>query len=79
MSIRVAKTVWGFDPKWVRIELFDAHDQPLGIVRFEPNRACSPEELSQTCRRSVHRYGSLRQAAAGLVALLTSERIPSST
>lgn len=37
MDAHFRKTVWNWDPRWIRVEAFDDRGQPLGIVRFEPN------------------------------------------
>lgn len=35
MMAKTRKTIWGFDPNWLRVEHLDDEGQPLGYVTFE--------------------------------------------
>ena len=77
MAIRAVRTIWGFDSKWIRVELFDDSGQPLGVVRYEPNRCHSRIDLLQTFDQEELWYDSLRGAALALVRVLAGHMPPS--
>jgi hypothetical protein len=52
MSVHYAKSVWGYDKRWIRVEAVDERGRALGIVGFEPN--CE----GQTAPRIADNYES---------------------
>jgi hypothetical protein len=59
MKVRKHRTVWGYDPKWLRVEAFDHCGISLGIVYFEPN-----DELAARSRAAADRKASARETLA---------------
>jgi hypothetical protein len=47
MKTNWVKQVWGYDPKWIRMEAVDELGQSLGMVRFEPNPMFRNSSLTQ--------------------------------
>jgi hypothetical protein len=42
MSASLNRSVWGYDPRWLRIEVLDECGDAVDRVYFEPNPAYEP-------------------------------------
>ena len=60
MHNRIRETVWGYDPRWKRIEYLDEHGGPLGVTRFERR----PDEVVRPSKPSAGRTRTINWPAA---------------
>ncbi len=83
MAAKTVRSVWGWDPRWIRVEHLDEDGRPLGYTEFEPASESTDGEVFESvpepacvCKHDRTRlrdfYRRLHQLARAL-----GERLPS--
>jgi hypothetical protein len=73
MCLSYQRSVWEFDPRWLRIEAVDEHGCSLGTVQFEPNPDYQPSApRTAAVRRSM--IARTYRALATLACRILSDR-----
>lgn len=71
----IEKKVWGYDPRWIRCEAFDASGNSLDHVWFEPNDAADAMAVAGDSRRTPFPRRRVAMAATVLVSVLAAVTI----
>jgi hypothetical protein len=73
MGVKTVKSVWGFDPRWVRVEQLSDDDELLGVEFERSGDIVSSKKPTrrQSVRQRLWMIWSLAVIASGMIALAT--------